>query len=235
MSSCCCCCCFLFAIGFLPLVILVGGVLYWLLTMGLYSNLLNISLTAGTATIIGGIIIGGIIIGGILSLIFLQRSQFLLRLSTSPNPCQDIWNLSVRPTSFQDILESFRPPKYLFRIFFGIFPSAHKIFSGYFWNLSVRPQIFSGYFRTIPNIFSWIILGQFPENNFSRFLPNMGPLSNSAKTTYIYLSFLVGTNLVLMLSSDPMTVFVGFVCLIMSFSSLASFHLDQVMRDQEHI
>ena len=71
MSSCCCCCCFLFAIGFLPLVILVGGVLYWLLTMGLYSNLLNISLTAGTATIIGGIIIGGIIIGGILSLIFL--------------------------------------------------------------------------------------------------------------------------------------------------------------------
>ena len=55
---------------------------------------------------------------------------------------QDIWNLSVRPTSFQDILESFRPPKYLFRIFlesfrppiksfqdiFGIFPSAPKSF-----------------------------------------------------------------------------------------------------------
>ena len=44
----------------------------------------------------------------------------------------------------------------------------------------------------------------------------------------------MGTNLVLLLSSDPMTVFVGFVCLIMSLSSLASFHLDQVMLEQEN-
>ena len=57
-------------IGFLSLAILVGGVIYWLFAMGLHSNLLNISLTAGAAIIIGGIIIGGIIIGGILSLFF---------------------------------------------------------------------------------------------------------------------------------------------------------------------
>ena len=114
-----------------------------------------------------------------------------------------------------------RSPQTLFRIFLESFRPPLKSF-----------QDILGQFQ---NIFPWIILGQFPENNFSRFLPNMGPLSNSAKTTYIYLSFLVGTNLVLMLSSDSMTVFVGFVCLIMSFSSLASFHLDQVMRNQEQI
>ena len=39
--------------------------------MGLYSNLVNISFTAGVAIVLGGIIIGGITIGGILSLIYL--------------------------------------------------------------------------------------------------------------------------------------------------------------------
>ena len=70
-SSCCCCCWCLVAIGSLSLAILVGGVIYWLFAMGLYSNLVNISFTAGAAIIIGGIIIGGITIGGILSLLFL--------------------------------------------------------------------------------------------------------------------------------------------------------------------
>ena len=63
----------------------------------------------------------------------------------------------------------------------------------------------------------------------------MSPLSNSAKTTFIYLSISVGINLVLLLSSDPMTVIVGFACLILSIFSLASFYTDQVMLDQEHI
>ena len=71
MSGCCCCCCCLVAVGSLSLAILVGGVIYWLFAMGLYSNLVNISFTAGAAIIIGGIIIGGITIGGILSLLFL--------------------------------------------------------------------------------------------------------------------------------------------------------------------
>ena len=63
----------------------------------------------------------------------------------------------------------------------------------------------------------------------------MSPLSNSAKTTFIYLSVSVGINLVLLLSSDPMTVIVGFACLVLSLSSLSSFYIDQVMLDQEHI
>ena len=70
-SGCCCCCCCLVTVGSLSLATLVGVVIYWLFTMGLYSNLVNISFTAGAAMILGGIIIGGITIGGILSLIFL--------------------------------------------------------------------------------------------------------------------------------------------------------------------
>ena len=70
-SSCCCCCCCLVAIGSLPLAILIGVVIYWWFTMGFYSNLVNISFSAGVAIVLGGIIIGGITIGGILSLIFL--------------------------------------------------------------------------------------------------------------------------------------------------------------------
>ena len=135
------------------------------------------------------------------------------------------FSLFSSPFTFSDPNQSCnRPPLKSFPGYFRNCPSALKIF----------PRIFSEIVR-LPLNLSQDILGQFPENNFSRFLPNMGPLSNSAKTTYIYLSFLVGTNLVLLLSSDPMTVFVGFVCLIMSFSSLASFHLDQVMLDQERI
>ena len=39
--------------------------------MGFYSNLVNISFSAGVAIVLGGIIVGGITIGGILSLIYL--------------------------------------------------------------------------------------------------------------------------------------------------------------------
>ena len=43
-------------------------------------------------------------------------------------------------------------------------------------------------------------------------------LPNSAKPTFIYLSLSVGINLVLLLSSDPLTVIVGFSCLVLSLS-----------------
>ena len=58
---------------------------------------------------------------------------------------------------------------------------------------------------------------------------NMNPPSTTAKTTLIYLSALTGVNLVLITSSDPTTVVVGYACLILSISSLASFILDQAM------
>ena len=63
----------------------------------------------------------------------------------------------------------------------------------------------------------------------------MNQLSTTAKTTFIYLSDLTGVNLVLILSSDPTTVIVGFACLILSVSSLASFYIDQAMLEQSHI
>ena len=58
---------------------------------------------------------------------------------------------------------------------------------------------------------------------------DMNPLTTTAKTTLIYLSALTGVNLVLITSSDPTTVVVGYACLILSISSLASFILDQAM------
>ena len=76
--------------------------------------------------------------------------------------------------------------------------------------------------------------GQLPKRQFSLFF-NMSQLSTTAKTTFIYLSALTGVNLILILSSDPTTVVVGFACLILSLSSLASFYIDQVMLDQSHI
>ena len=61
-------------IGFLSLAILVGGVIYWLFAMGLHSNLLNISLTAGAVMIISvGFMVSTrivVFLGGILSLLF---------------------------------------------------------------------------------------------------------------------------------------------------------------------
>ena len=74
MSSCssCCCCCWCFvAIGSLPLALLVGVVIYWWLTMGLFANVVSLSFSAGVAIVLGGLILGGITIGGILSLIYL--------------------------------------------------------------------------------------------------------------------------------------------------------------------
>ena len=59
------------AVSSLSLAILVGVVIYWWFTMGFYSNLVNISFSAGVAIVLGGIIVGGITIGGILSLIYL--------------------------------------------------------------------------------------------------------------------------------------------------------------------
>jgi hypothetical protein len=50
---------------------LVGVVLYWWLTMGFFSSLVNVSFTAGVAIVLGGLILGGVTIGGILSLIYL--------------------------------------------------------------------------------------------------------------------------------------------------------------------
>ena len=64
------------------------------------------------------------------------------------------------------------------------------------------------------------------------YLDKMNFLPNSAKPTFIYLSLSVGINLVLLLSSDPLTVIVGFSCLVLSVSSLASFYLDQIMLNQ---
>ena len=83
-------------------------------------------------------------------------------------------------------------------------------------------EYFSGYFRTISK-----------KTVFFSF--NMNQLSTTAKTTFIYLSALTGVNLVLILSSDPTTVVVGFACLILSVSSLASFYIDQAMLEQSHI
>ena len=117
--------------------------------------------------------------------------------------------LSVRPSNlFRIFLETFRPPLKSFQDIFRNFCPPLKSFQA--------------------------ILDKFLDNHFP-FLFNMSPLSNSAKTTFIYLSVSVGINLVLLLSSDPMTVIVGFACLVLSLSSLASFYLDQVMLDQEHI
>ena len=60
-------------IGFLSLAILVGGVIYWLFAMGLHSNLLNISLTAGALMVISvGFMVSTRIVGllgGIISLL----------------------------------------------------------------------------------------------------------------------------------------------------------------------
>ena len=86
-----------------------------------------------------------------------------------------------------------------------------KIFLGYRLDLFVRPNL------------SMIFFGQYD------FLPN------SAKPTFIYLSLSVGINLVLLLSSDPLTVIVGSSCLVLTLSSLASFYLDHIMLDQESI
>ena len=130
------------------------------------------------------------------------------------------------------LLSSFRNPDQ--------FVTVHlKIFSGYLWNLSVRPNIFSGdlwNFPSAPKSFQ-DIFGIFPSapKSFQDILDNMIFLSNSAKPTFIYLNLSVGINLVLLLSSDPLTVIVGFACLVLSLSSLASFYLDQIMLDQESI
>ena len=98
-------------------------------------------------------------------------------------------------------------------------------------------------------LFSSPFTSKIPLNPFDRFAPriifpeyfsdifpkksvlsiNMDPLSTTAKTTLIYLSALTGVNLVLIMSSDPTTVVVGYACLILSISSLASFVLDQAM------
>ena len=128
-----------------------------------------------------------------------------------------------------------------------------QIFPRYFWKLSVRPKILFRIFGTFPSApkslqdilepfrpplnLSRIFLEAFrpPLKSFQDILDNMIFLSNSAKPTFIYLSLSVGINLVLLLSSDPLTVIVGFACLVLSLSSLASFYLDQVMLDQESI
>ena len=70
-SGCCCCCWCLVAISSLPLALLVGVVIHWWLTMGLFSSLVNVSFTAWVAIVLGGLILGGVTIGGILSLIYL--------------------------------------------------------------------------------------------------------------------------------------------------------------------
>ena len=59
-------------------------------------------------------------------------------------------------------LETFRPPLNLFRIFLESFRPPLKSF-----------QDILGQFQ---NIFPWIILGQFPENNFFPFSPQHGSL-----------------------------------------------------------
>ena len=61
-------------IGFLSLAILVGGVIFWLFAMGLQSNLLSITLTAGALMILSvGFMVSTrivVLLGGILSLLF---------------------------------------------------------------------------------------------------------------------------------------------------------------------
>ena len=58
------------AISSLPLALLIGVVIYWWFTMGLFSGLVNVPFTAGVAIVLGGLILGGVTIGGILSLIY---------------------------------------------------------------------------------------------------------------------------------------------------------------------
>ena len=87
-------------------------------------------------------------------------------------------------------------------------------------------------FLSAPNL-SRISFGSFyPPKSFYDILDKMISLPNSAKPTFIYLSLSVGINLVLLLSSDPLTVIVGFSGLVLSVSSLASFYLDQIMLNQ---
>ena len=87
-------------------------------------------------------------------------------------------------------------------------------------------------FLSAPNL-SRISFGSFyPPKSFEDILDKMIFLPSSAKPTFIYLSLSVGINLVLLLSSDPLTVIVGFSCLVLSVSSLASFYLDQIMLNQ---
>ena len=59
------------AISSLPLALLIGVVIYWWFTMGLFPSLVNAPFTAGVAIVLGGLILGGVTIGGILSLIYL--------------------------------------------------------------------------------------------------------------------------------------------------------------------
>ena len=92
--------------------------------------------------------------------------------------------------------------------------------------------IFPSALKSLQDIFE--IFPSTPKS-FQDILDNMIFLSNSAKPTFIYLSLSVGIKLVLLLSSDPLTVIVGFACLVLSLSSLASFYLDQIMLDQESI
>ena len=61
-------------IGLLSLAILAGGVIYWLFAMGVHSNLISITLTAGTLMILSvGFMVSTrivVLLGGILSLLF---------------------------------------------------------------------------------------------------------------------------------------------------------------------
>ena len=117
----------------------------------------------------------------------------------------------------------FCPPKNLARTSFGSFCPV-QIFRGYLLD-----------FLSAPNL-SRISFGSFyPPKSFYDILDKMISLPNSAKPTFIYLSLSVGINLVLLLSSDPLTVIVGSSCLVLSLSSLASFYLDHIMLDQESI
>ena len=122
----------------------------------------------------------------------------------------------------------------LSRISFGSFVHP-TILLGHLLDLFCPAQIFRGYlldFLSAPNL-SRISFGSFyPPKSFYDILDKMISLPNSAKPTFIYLSLSVGINLVLLLSSDPLTVIVGFSCLVLSVSSLASFYLDQIMLNQ---
>ena len=74
MASCCWCCCCIILIGSLSLAVLVGGVILWLFTMGVQSNLLSITLTAGTLMILSlGFMVSTrivVLLCGLLSLLF---------------------------------------------------------------------------------------------------------------------------------------------------------------------
>ena len=52
--------------------------------------------------------------------------------------------------------------------------------------------------------------------------------TTTTKTTLVYLSALTGVNLVLIMSSDWATVVCGYVCLVLSISSLVSFYLSSI-------